>query len=278
MEYTELKCILPEEKVAFAELIMAQLGELGFESFEETDDGLLAYIPTTAFDPAMLNDPLLWPEGVEVEYTWQAIPEQNWNAVWEENFEPVTIAGRCHIRAPFHPALPGIEYEIIIEPKMSFGTAHHETTALMIEYLLEENLGGLSILDMGCGTGVLAILALMRGAAAVTAIDNDEWAYRNSLENVEKNKSGSINVYLGDAALLNGKKFDFIIANINRNILLNDMEAYCNSLNKGGTLLMSGFYFEDLPVIKNSAISLGLNYKGHKERNKWVAACFRSGL
>ncbi|NTW25520.1 MAG: 50S ribosomal protein L11 methyltransferase, partial [Lentimicrobium sp.] len=172
--------------------------------------------------------------------------------------------------------LPGIEYEIVIEPKMSFGTAHHETTALMIEYLLEENMSGLSTLDMGCGTGVLAILALMRGASPVTAIDNDEWAYRNSLENVERNKSASIDVYLGDAALLAGKKFDFIIANINRNILLNDMEAYCASLNKGGTLLMSGFYFEDLPVIRNSASSLGLTYDGHKERNNWVAACFRS--
>jgi ribosomal protein L11 methyltransferase len=276
MEYTELKCILPAGTVAFTELIMARLGEAGFESFSETEEGLLAYIPSSQFDPAMLNNPLLWPEGVEVEYTWAVIPEENWNAVWESNFEPVTLAGRCHIRAPFHPAMPDMEYEIVIEPKMSFGTAHHETTALMIEYLIDLPVKGLTVLDMGCGTGVLAILAAMRGAAKITAIDNDEWAYRNSLENVEKNKTTGIDVYLGDATLLKEMKFDFIIANINRNILLNDMEAYCQSLNKGGTLLMSGFYAQDLVAIKASAESQGLKYKSHRERNNWVAACFES--
>lgn len=276
MEYTELKCILPAGAVAFTELIMARLGEAGFESFSETDEGLLAYIPSAQFDPAMLNNPMLWPEGVEVEYTWAVIPEENWNAVWESNFEPVTLAGRCHIRAPFHPAMPALEYEIVIEPKMSFGTAHHETTALMIEYLIDLPVKGLSVLDMGCGTGVLAILATMRGAAKVTAIDNDEWAYRNALENVEKNKTTGIDVYIGDATLLKEMKFDFIIANINRNILLNDMHAYCQSLKRGGTLLMSGFYRQDLDAIKTSAESLGLKYQGYRERNNWVAACFES--
>lgn len=278
MEYTELKCSLPAEKVAFAELIMARLGEAGFESFSETEEGLLAYIPSAQFDPAMLNNPLLWPEGVEVEYSWTVIPEENWNAVWESNFEPVTLAGRCYIRAPFHPAMPAMEYEIVIEPKMSFGTAHHETTALMIEYLIDLPVKGLSVLDMGCGTGVLAILAAMRGAAKITAIDNDEWAYRNSLENAEKNKTTGIDVYIGDATLLKEMKFDFIIANINRNILLNDMEAYGQSLNKGGTLLMSGFYTQDMVAIKAFAESLGLKYQGHRERNNWVAACFESTL
>lgn len=276
MEYTELKCSLPEGDSVYAELIMARLGELGFESFEETGEGLLAYIPSSEFDPAILNNPDLWPEGIDVEYTWAVIPEQNWNAVWEENFEPVTLAGRCHIRAPFHPVIPGIEYEIIIEPKMSFGTAHHETTALMIEYLLEEPVEGLTVLDMGSGTGVLAILAAMRGATDITAIDNDEWAYHNAIENVERNKSRGISVYLGDAGLLNNdKKFDFIIANINRNILLKDIEVYCKSLEKGGTLLMSGFYFEDIAAISDAAALSGLTYQGHKERNKWVAVCYK---
>ncbi|MBK6346239.1 MAG: 50S ribosomal protein L11 methyltransferase [Bacteroidales bacterium] len=276
MEYTELKCSLPEGDSVYAELILARLGELGFESFEETGEGLLAYIPSSEFDPAILNNPDLWPEGIDVEYTWAVIPEQNWNAVWEENFEPVTLAGRCHIRAPFHPVIPGIEYEIIIEPKMSFGTAHHETTALMIEYLLEEPVEGLTVLDMGSGTGVLAILAAMRGATDITAIDNDEWAYRNAIENVERNKSRGISVYLGDAGLLNNdKKFDFIIANINRNILLKDIEVYCKSLEKGGTLLMSGFYFEDIAAISDAAALSGLTYQGHKERNKWVAVCYK---
>ncbi|MBK6965437.1 MAG: 50S ribosomal protein L11 methyltransferase [Bacteroidales bacterium] len=274
MEYTELRCSLPADKLAFTELIMARLGEAGFESFSETDEGLLAYIPSAQFDPSILNNPLLWPEGVEVGYTWEVIPEQNWNAVWESNFEPVILAEKCYIRAPFHPAMPEIEYEIVIEPKMSFGTAHHETTALMIEYLVEMQIKGLSVLDMGCGTGILAILAVMRGADKVTAIDNDEWAYRNSLENIERNKTTSVDVYLGDAALLKGKKFDFIIANINRNILLNDIKDYCNSLNSGGTLLMSGFYIPDLVAITDAAESLGLKYQGHKERNNWVAASF----
>jgi ribosomal protein L11 methyltransferase len=275
MEYTELKCSLPEDGAAIAELIMAYLGELGFESFQETDDGLLAYIPSAGFDPAILNRPELWPEGATVEYTWKVIPEQNWNAVWEENFEPVTLAGRCHIRAPFHPEMPGMEYEIVIEPKMSFGTAHHETTALMIEHLLARPVKGLSVLDMGSGTGVLAILAAMQGAADVTAIDNDDWAFRNALENVERNKTTGIAVYLGDAALLRGKRFDFIIANINRNILLNDMGMYCNSLNKGGTLLMSGFYKDDIAAISGAATSFGLQYMDFTVRNNWVAVRYK---
>ncbi|MFH1121366.1 MAG: 50S ribosomal protein L11 methyltransferase [Bacteroidota bacterium] len=276
MEYTELKCSLPEGNASFAEIIMARLGELGFESFSETDEGLLAYIPSTEFDPSLLNNSWLRPEGVAVEYSWAVIPDQNWNAVWEENFEPVTLAGRCHIRAPFHPSLPGIEYEIVIEPKMSFGTAHHETTALMIEHLLDESVKALEVLDMGSGTGVLAILAAMRGAKQVTAIDNDEWAYRNALENVERNKITCIGVYLGDAGMLADKRFDFIMANINRNILLNDMENYCKSLNDGGTVLMSGFYNSDLTAITQVAASFGLQYQGRKERNNWVAVRYKS--
>jgi len=274
MEYVELKCSLAEGEDAFAEIIMAQLGELGFESFSETENGLLAYIPATAFDPSILNNEELWPEGANVEYTWQTIPEQNWNAVWESNFEPVTLAGRCYIRAPFHPARPEMEYDIVIEPKMSFGTAHHETTALMIEHLLEIDVEGLSVLDMGCGTGVLAILVSMRKASVITAIDNDEWAFNNSVENVERNKTSNISVYLGDAAMLEGLSFDLIIANINRNILLSDIKAYSQSLNNAGILLMSGFYLEDLPIITAEAARYSLQYSGHKERNNWVAARF----
>ena len=178
---------LPEGEADFADLIMAALGELGFESFVENENGLLAYIPAPDFDVSILNNQELWPEGSSPYYTWQIIEDQNWNAVWESNFEPVIIDGRCMVRAPFHPKNNDIEFDIEIEPKMSFGTAHHETTAQIISLLLNTDVKSKTVLDMGCGTGVLAILAAMKGASEITAIDNDEWAYRNSVENTEKN-------------------------------------------------------------------------------------------
>ncbi|HRW68234.1 50S ribosomal protein L11 methyltransferase [Lentimicrobium sp.] len=274
MEYIELNCSLPAGEIAFAEILMARLGELGFESFEETKEGLLAYIPAHDFDPSILNMEELWPADIEVNYTWRAVPDENWNAVWESNFEPVTIAGRCHIRAPFHPVRSDMEFEIVIEPKMSFGTAHHETTSLMIEVLLDADLAGKNVLDMGCGTGVLAILAAMRRAAEVTAIDNDEWAYHNALENVIRNKQPGINVYQGDAGMLENMKFDVIIANINRNILLSDMQSYVNCLDSGGLLLMSGFYREDLQLITEKAAALNMLYTDHRVKNNWVVAWY----
>lgn len=274
MEYIELNCSLPAGEIAFAEILMARLGELGFESFQETSEGLLAYIPAHDFDPSILNTEELWPADIEVNYTWRTVPDENWNAVWESNFEPVTIAGRCHIRAPFHPVRSDMEFEIVIEPKMSFGTAHHETTSLMIEVLLDADLDGKNVLDMGCGTGVLAILAAMRRAAEVTAIDNDEWAYHNALENVIRNKQPGINVYQGDAGMLENMKFDVIIANINRNILLSDMQSYVNCLDSGGLLLMSGFYREDLQLITEKAAALNMLYTDHRVKNNWVVAWY----
>jgi ribosomal protein L11 methyltransferase len=274
MEYIELNCSLPAGEIAFAEILMARLGELGFESFEETKEGLLAYIPAHDFDPSILNTEELWPADIEVNYTWRAVPDENWNAVWESNFEPVTIAGRCHIRAPFHPVRSDMEFEIVIEPKMSFGTAHHETTSQMIEVLLDADLAGKNVLDMGCGTGVLAILAAMRRAAEVTAIDNDEWAYHNALENVIRNKQPGINVYQGDAGMLENMKFDVIIANINRNILLSDMQSYVNCLDSGGLLLMSGFYREDLQLITEKAAALNMRHTDHRVKNNWVVAWY----
>jgi ribosomal protein L11 methyltransferase len=274
MEYIELNCSLPAGEIAFAEILMARLGELGFESFQETSEGLLAYIPAHDFDPSILNTEELWPADIEVNYTWRTVPDENWNAVWESNFEPVTIAGRCHIRAPFHPVRSDMEFEIVIEPKMSFGTAHHETTSQMIEVLLDADLAGKNVLDMGCGTGVLAILAAMRRAAEVTAIDNDEWAYHNALENVIRNKQPGINVYQGDAGMLENMKFDVIIANINRNILLSDMQSYVNCLDSGGLLLMSGFYREDLQLITEKAAALNMRHTDHRVKNNWVVAWY----
>ncbi len=274
MEYTELNCSLPEGEGHYAELIMAALGELGFESFVETDEGLQAYIKSQAFDTSMLNNASLWPEGANPEYSWQTIEEQNWNAVWESNFEAVTIDKRCRVRAPFHEKDAEIEFDILIEPKMSFGTAHHETTAQMMSLLLQTDVEGKTLLDMGCGTAVLAILAAMKGASQITAIDNDDWAYRNALENVERNNLPLINVYQGDASMLKGQKFDIILANINRNILLNDMEQYRDSLTPGGTLMMSGFYTEDVDVITAKAKELGFKKTGQTERNKWATATY----
>jgi ribosomal protein L11 methyltransferase len=274
MEYTELNCSLPQGEEHYCELIIAALGELGFESFVETDDGLLAYIQSHTFDPGILNNASLWPEGANPEYSWQTIEDQNWNAVWESNFEPVTIDKRCRVRAPLHEKDINIEYDILIEPKMSFGTAHHETTAQMISLLLQTDVRDKIILDMGCGTAVLAILAAMKGASQITAIDNDDWAYRNAIENVERNNLHHINVYQGDASSLKGLKFDIILANINRNILLNDMEQYRDSLTPGGTLMMSGFYTEDVEVITAKAKELGFKKTGQTERNRWATATY----
>lgn len=273
MEYIELRCFVGPNNSELADQLIAVLGQYDFESFNEEGEEILAYIQTAKFDASILDN-MEWPPSWDVKYSWKVIPEQNWNAVWEENFQPVTISNRCHIRAPFHPSLDEYEYQIIIEPKMSFGTAHHETTALMIEHLLEMNLEGKVVLDMGSGTGVLAILAAMKGAADVTAIDNDTWAYENAKENVERNNTPYIHVYLGDASMLGDKKFDIIIANINRNILLADMPSYCENLNEEGVLLMSGFYNEDLDSIKHRAESLGMKYISCKEKNRWVAAYF----
>lgn len=274
MNYIELNCSLPEGEANFAELIMAALGELGFESFVENENGLLAYIQAPDFDVSILNNQELWPEGSTPSYTWQIIEDQNWNALWESNFEPVIIDGRCMVRAPFHPKNNDIEFDIEIEPKMSFGTAHHETTAQIISLLLNTDVKDKTVLDMGCGTGVLAILAAMKGASKITAIDNDEWAYHNSVENTAKNNLPHIDVYQGDAALLEGKHFDILIANINRNILLNDMHHYRKCMIPGSILMMSGFYTQDVEAITTCANELGLSFIGQTEKNNWATATF----
>ncbi len=274
MNYTELNFSITPQ-TPFQDILIAELAEIGFESFEETENGLLAYIQEPLFDETQLKGlDILTNDLVQIQYTLKQIPEQNWNALWESNYDSVLIDNRCYIRAPFHPTNPDMEFEILIEPQMSFGTAHHETTANMIKLLLNEEVKDKSLLDMGCGTGVLAILAHKKGANPICAIDNDEWAYRNSVENVKKNKTNSIEVLLGDAALLKNKTFDLIFANINKNILLADMKIYSQCLNKNGHLFMSGFYLFDLKDIQKKAVSLGLEYKSHITDNEWVAVKF----
>jgi ribosomal protein L11 methyltransferase len=254
-----------------SEILIAELGEKPFESFIETTDGFSAYIQKNLYTKDLLDDIyLLQSSEFNISYTIEEIDQVNWNEEWEKNFEPLDIDGKCHIRAPFHPKTTA-EYDIVIEPKMSFGTGHHETTHMMIQQILETNVQNLKTLDMGCGTAILAIFAEMKGAKPIDAIDIDNWCYLNSIENAERNNCKEISVYEGDAELLRDKKYDLIIANINRNILLNDMQHYVNCLNKNGILLLSGFYNEDIPFIDASCLEKGLTFVKKFERNNWIS-------
>ncbi len=274
MVYIELNIQMNPEN-PLMEIVMVELGELGFESFVDTEEGMLAYIPENLFNEKMIGEIQIAKENPGLfSYSFQIMEDKNWNEVWESNYEPVVIKNRCGIRAPFHPENKDVEFDLVIEPKMSFGTAHHETTSNMIELLLEEDLQGKSVLDMGCGTSVLAILTAKRGAQHIVAIDNDEWAYNNSLENIARNNETDIKVLLGDASLLVNMHFDVIIANINRNILLNDIQTYVASLNTKGILLMSGFYEQDIPVIKEECVKYDLTFDRYIINNNWVAVRF----
>lgn len=258
-----------------SEVLIAELGYAGFESFVEYEEGVMAYIQKDEWHEDILdNIYVLSSNEFEIEYSFSEIEQVNWNEEWEKNFDPIEIDGKCTVRAPFHPK-KNFQYDIVIEPKMSFGTGHHETTYMMMQFLMENKFEGKKVLDMGCGTAVLAILAAMRGASQIDAIDIDEWCFENSTENIQRNNCKNISVFLGDASLLDGKEYDVIIANINRNILINDMEAYRNSLREGGEIYLSGFYKEDLPVIKEHCNKLGFEFVENKERNKWVAAKFK---
>lgn len=260
-----------EPKELGTEILIAELGEKPFESFIETEEGFSAYIQKELWTENVLEDVyLLTSPEFTVSYTFEEIEQVNWNEEWEKNFEPIDVDGKCHVRAPFHPKTAA-EFDIVIEPKMSFGTGHHETTHMMIQHLLDMEVSGMKTLDMGCGTAILAILAEMKGAQPIDAIDIDNWCYLNSIENAERNNCSQITVYEGDAALLKGKKYDLIIANINRNILLNDMQQYVDCMNPNGVLLLSGFYNEDIPFIDASCTEKGLTFVKKLERNNWVS-------
>lgn len=254
-----------------SEILLAELQDTAFESFEETDKGLSAFVQAALHTDDILSDVMILqnPE-FEILYEVEHIKTVNWNEEWEKNFNPIEVGEECYIRAPFHPS-KDVKYEIVIEPKMSFGTGHHQTTSMMIQHLLETDLIGKKTLDMGCGTAILAILAEMKGAKPIDAIDIDSWCYLNSIENAERNNCKEISVYEGDASLLQGKKYDVIIANINRNILLNDMKAYSSCLNKGGLLFLSGFYTEDIPIIDESCRQNGLQFQSQHDKDNWVA-------
>ncbi len=254
-----------------SEILVAELGELPFESFLETENGVSAFIQNQFWNNDILSEiSILKSPEFKITYTLEEIEPVNWNEEWEKNFEPINVDGKCHVRAPFHEKNKA-EFDIIIEPKMSFGTGHHETTHMMIQQLLEIDVKNMKTLDMGCGTAILAILAEMKGAQPIDAIDIDNWCYLNSIENAERNNCKHISVYEGDATLLKNKSYDLIIANINRNILLNDMQSYVDCLNANGTILFSGFYTEDIPFIDASCTEKGLKFISKLERNNWVS-------
>ncbi len=259
------------------EILMAQLAELGFESFTETDEGVQGFVPVNLFNEAEVNSWLQkYGATSGIFYRTELIKAQNWNAIWESEYEPVIIDGKCMVRAPFHQPMPGMLYDLVIEPRMSFGTAHHETTSLMIGMLMEEEINGKRVLDMGCGTAVLAILAFKMEARSVVAIDNDEWAHDNARDNIVRNNCEKVEVLQGNASSIAPPAFDVILANINRNILLRDIPVYTNFLAPSGVLYMSGFYEEDLEAVTAVALAAGLSYIKHKVDNRWVGVKFQN--
>lgn len=263
------------ENETLKDMLMEVLGAAGFDSFMDTDEGFEAYCQEKSLDETELDEILQMEQFSNVKLLKkELIPDQDWNATWEASYEPVIINELCRIKAPFHQVEGSYKYDLIIEPKMSFGTAHHETTSQIIELMLQSDFKGLNVLDMGSGTGVLAILAKKLGSSMTVAIDNDEWAYRNALDNVKLNDETEIVVELGDANSLNNRQFDIILANINRNILLRDMKEYVKCLVDGGKIFFSGFYEEDLKLIAKEAESLGLKYISHVTKNNWTAAVF----
>lgn len=275
MKYVEVNITL-SQLTPYRDLLVYYLGNEGpYDSFEETAHGLKAYVPASDFDQEFLDRTFSEVKSVDdslkIDFTVTDLPDKDYNEEWERQHQPVLVDGFCWVRAPFHPHRDDVKYEIEIEPKMSFGTAHHATTYLMLSLLEQQPVEGLRVLDMGSGTGVLAILAAKKGAAYVEAIDVDEWAFRNAQENFERN-GVQVNALLGDASSLTvDKHFDLILANINRNILLRDMPAYAAVLNPGGTLLLSGFYEHDVQALQDKAETLGLRLVQQKSRNDWTA-------
>ena len=258
------------------DLLINALGEIGFDTFEELEFGFKAYIPTDDFDEQQLKEHLLpYQDMFTFSYEITLIPQKNWNEVWESNFEPIEIGDKIYVRATFHSAKPEFPYEIVIDPKMAFGTGHHQTTSMMLELILENDFAGKKVLDMGCGTGILAIMAAKLNAAEITAIDYDPVCYDSTIENSGLNHVTNIIPLCGSKEAIPEEQYDTILANINRNILLDQMERYAQVLKPGGEIYFSGFYESpDLEIIIDEARKHGLKYITHKKTNDWVAAKF----
>lgn len=273
MRYSVVHLFFSDPENFVADILAAQLGKIGFESFMTTDEGLDAFIQEDNLNEQAINQVIAdFPFDTSIAFTVENVESKNWNEEWEKYFfEPIVIDNKCVIHSSFHKDFPKLEYDVTIDPKMAFGTGHHETTSLMVSEILENDFSGKTVLDMGCGTSILAILASMRGAERLMAIDIDDWCVENSLDNLKLNNIHNVEVALGDASLLQGKTFDVILANINRNILMNDMAIYANSLPEGGQLIISGFYTEDIPIIEKEAEKYGLSLQYAREKNNWAA-------
>lgn len=257
------------------DVLAAMLGEIEYESFVPDEQGVTAFVPQGKYDEARLSEVLAqFPiDGITLSYEATFVPGQDWNEEWEKNyFKPIVVGNECVIHSTFHHDVPQARYDVLIDPKMAFGTGHHETTTLMLQAILDNDFTGRSLLDMGCGTAVLAILACMKGAGPVVAVDIDEFATENAVENVRLNGVSGVEVRLGGAGVLKEEeRFDYVLANINRNILLADMCAYAAHMKSGSRIFMSGFYIEDIPVIRAEAERSGLRFVGHSEKNRWAA-------
>jgi len=281
MNYIKVTIRIESETDFIADVLTAYLGEVGFDSFEETSRGINAFCPKNLFSDDVLYDTIKEIESsynCKISFRKEMIEEQNWNATWEQNsFEPITIADQIAIYPTSHKndfMEKSFQYKIELNPVQAFGSGYHETTQMMLQFILESDLKDKSLLDMGCGTAVLAILARLKGASPVNAIDIDHWSTENAISNCGLNNVTDINIVLGDAAAIKPLRieFDYILANINRNILTADMPKYAAALAKNGTLVMSGFYSEDLPIIDNAAKELNLHRIDMKKTNNWVAA------
>ena len=253
------------------EILIAQLSQLGFDSFQEHENGISAYVDSKISSEIDLKDIQILNTGeFKISFEITSVEKQNWNIKWESNFEPIYVDNICCVRAPFHPK-SDYKYDLVIEPKMSFGTGHHETTSMMISFILANEFTNSYVCDIGSGTGVLAILAEQRGANKIDAIDIDNWCYLNSLENIERNNSKNINVYEGEVEKLKNLRYDSIFANINLNVLLNDISTYAKMLNKNGVLYVSGFYKKDINKIEQEAKNSSLKLIETKQKNDWVS-------
>jgi len=274
MIYTQISFQLNPDTPENREILVAVLAELAFESFDENEEKVMGYIPGEEINISEIHEICeLLPFSVQIGQ--QTIPDQNWNEVWEKNyFKPLLIGGQCLVRAPFHTDFEPAKYELIIEPKMAFGTGNHETTTLVAEQILDMNLTDKTVLDMGCGTGILGMLASLRGAKSITAIDIDKWSYESTSENAKLNNIPNLVAKLGDASLLGAETYEIIFANIHKNVIINDLSKYEGVLASGGKIYLSGFYKHDMPDVLAKAESLGLIQSGYKEKNNWVVYSF----